>query len=43
LWAVPKNLIEKDSKEKWIDFWVIADNAKVYLFYTEAHNGVMVR
>lgn len=43
LWAVPQKLIEKDSREKWIDFWVIADNTKVYLFYTEGHSGVMVR
>jgi predicted GH43/DUF377 family glycosyl hydrolase len=43
LWAVPQNLIEKDSKKKWIDFWVIADKTKVYLFYTEAHSGVMIR
>ena len=43
LWAVPRKLLEKDAKEKWIDFWVIADKTKVYLFYTEGHNGVMVR
>jgi hypothetical protein len=43
LWSPYQNLIQKDSKKKWIDFWVIADNEKVYLFYTEAHNGVVVR
>ncbi len=42
-WTTPKNLIEKDSKRKWIDFWIIADANKVYLFYTEGHNGVMMR
>ena len=43
LWTPYKNLIQKDSNKKWIDFWVIADDKKVYLFYTEAHNGVTVR
>lgn len=43
LWAVPRKLIEKDSKEKWIDFWVMADEDQVYFFYTEGHNGVMMR
>ncbi|MFT7160825.1 MAG: hypothetical protein ACI9GZ_002002 [Bacteroidia bacterium] len=43
LWTSYQNLIEKDSDKKWIDFWVIADDEKVYLFYTEAHGGVIVR
>lgn len=43
LWSPYKNLIQKDSNKKWIDFWVMADDEKVYLFYTEAHGGVMVR
>jgi hypothetical protein len=43
LWSAYKNLIEKDTSKKWIDFWIIADNNMVYLFYTEAHNGVKVR
>lgn len=42
-WSIPKNLIEKDSPKKWIDFWVIADQQNVYLFYTENHSGVMIR
>jgi hypothetical protein len=42
-WSPYKNLIQKDSNKKWIDFWVMADDKKVYLFYTEAHLGVMVR
>lgn len=42
-WSESKSLIYKDKLEKWIDFWVIADDTKVYLFYTEAHNGVVVR
>ena len=42
-WIVPQKLLQKNSTKKWIDFWVIADKTKVYLFYTEAHNGVVVR
>ncbi len=42
-WCISKPLLQKDKQEKWIDFWVIADKIKVYLFYTEAHNGVVVR
>jgi hypothetical protein len=42
-WTNPQKLLQKDSSEKWIDFWVIADKTKVYLFYTEAHNGVVIR
>jgi len=42
-WGKPTPLIEKDAEAKWIDFWVICDASKAYLFYTQAHNGVMVR
>jgi hypothetical protein len=42
-WSVSKNLLEKDSQKKWIDFWIIAHRKKVYLFYTEEHDGVMMR
>jgi hypothetical protein len=42
-WSHYQNLLGKDTNQKWIDFWVIADKDKVYLFYTEAHSGVMVR
>lgn len=42
-WSDPAPLITKDTKRKWIDFWVICDEEKAYLFYTEGHNGVMVR
>ncbi|NQU55067.1 MAG: hypothetical protein HQ522_21315 [Bacteroidetes bacterium] len=42
-WSAAKPLIQKDKSEKWIDFWVMADETKVYLFYTEAHSGVVVR
>ena len=43
LWTPYKNLIQKDSNGKWIDFWVMADKKMVYLFYTEAHSRLMVR
>ena len=42
-WTPYQKLIDKDSPQKWIDFWCIADKEKMYLFYTEAHQGVMVR
>jgi hypothetical protein len=42
-WAKYQNLLEKDTDKKWIDFWVIAGHEKMFLFYTEAHKGVMVR
>lgn len=42
-WSLAQNLIEKDSRKKWIDFWIIADKEKVYLFYTEDHNEIKVR
>ena len=42
-WSDPVPLITKDTKAKWIDFWVICDEEKAYLFYTEGHSGVMVR
>lgn len=42
-WSKPAGLIKKDAKEKWIDFWVIADSSNAYLFYTQAHDSIMVR
>lgn len=42
-WLAHQNLLAKDTEKKWIDFWIIANKGKVYLFYTEGHNGVMVR
>ncbi len=42
-WSNPKSLLIKDNSEKWIDFWIIADEKKVFLFYTKAHNEVIVR
>ena len=42
-WSDPRPLIRKDQQMKWIDFWVICDTTKAYLFYTQGHRGVMVR
>lgn len=42
-WSTPRPLLTKDSKAKWIDFWVLCDGDKAYLYYTEGHNGVVVR
>jgi hypothetical protein len=42
-WSEPEPLIRKDTPAKWIDFWVIGDQTKAYLIYTQAHQGVMVR
>ena len=36
-------LIRKDTQSKWIDFWVICDKTRAYLFYTQSQNTVMVR
>ncbi len=42
-WSQPTPLLPKDNQDKWIDFWVICDQAKAYLFYTQAHKNVIVR
>jgi len=42
-WSDPKPLIRKDSRAKWIDFWLICDQRRAYLFYTQAHSAVIVR
>lgn len=42
-WSKPKPLLTKDSKTKWIDFWILCHGDRAYLYYTEGHNGVIVR
>lgn len=42
-WSEAKPLLHKDGRSKWIDFWIICDKTTAYLFYTEAHEKVMVR
>ncbi len=41
-WSAPEPLVLKEDKAKWIDFWVICDSEKAYLFYTRGHNEVVV-
>jgi hypothetical protein len=42
-WSKPLPLLRKDARAKWIDFWVICDETRAYLFYTQAHRAVVVR
>jgi len=42
-WSKPAHLIRKDTPAKWIDFWIICDRTKAYLFYTQSHDSVFVR
>jgi len=42
-WSTPRNLIAKDARAKWIDFWVMCDKATAYLFYTQSHRDIYVR
>jgi hypothetical protein len=42
-WSRPQPLLQKDSRDKWIDFWVICDHELAYLFYTQDHRRVMFR
>jgi hypothetical protein len=42
-WSKPLPLMRKDEQAKWIDFWIICDDTKAHLFYTQAHRGVVVR
>jgi len=42
-WSVPEILVEKNESAKWIDFWVICDEAAACLFYTRRHREVYVR
>lgn len=37
-WSAPTFLVEKSEREKWIDFWVICDDATAFFFYTR-HPG----
>jgi hypothetical protein len=41
-WSRPKPLVAHPEKEKWIDFWVICDETKAYLFFTRSHREVVV-
>ncbi|MCC6143200.1 MAG: hypothetical protein IT368_05275 [Candidatus Hydrogenedentes bacterium] len=39
-WTAPRSLVEKTEAAKWIDFWVIGDDNRMYLFYTRNHERV---
>jgi hypothetical protein len=42
-WTPPQPLVAAHpEKEKWIDFWVICDVSKAYLFFTRSHREVVV-
>ena len=42
-WSKPAPLIRKDTQEKWIGFWIICDETRAYLFYTQSHESIFVR
>lgn len=43
-WSKTKNLIPREEPDvKWIDFWVICDETKAYLFYSRGRKDVYVR
>jgi len=39
-WSPPEPLVAKHEDAKWIDFWVIADDSRVFLFYTRNHGDL---
>ncbi len=41
-WSSPKPLVDKQDAAKWIDFWVICDSERAYLFFTRSHQDVAV-
>ncbi|MHC4616832.1 MAG: non-reducing end alpha-L-arabinofuranosidase family hydrolase [Planctomycetota bacterium] len=43
-WSKTKNLMVREEPDvKWIDFWIICDDAKAYLFYSRGRKDVYVR
>ncbi|MDZ4802424.1 MAG: non-reducing end alpha-L-arabinofuranosidase family hydrolase [Bryobacteraceae bacterium] len=40
-WTAPRPLLEKSERAKWIDFWVICDDRRAYLFLTRDHKDVV--
>jgi endo-1,4-beta-xylanase len=36
-WSEPRVLIDKKDPAKWIDFWVICDEERAFLFFTRDH------
>ena len=41
-WTPPLPLLPKTDDAKWIDFWIICDEKKAYLFFTRNHRDVVV-
>jgi hypothetical protein len=39
-WSAPQSLAVKEDKGKWIDFWIITDEARVWLFFTREQRDV---
>ncbi len=39
-WSAPRTLACKEEDAKWIDFWVLCDDARAYLFYTREHRDL---
>jgi len=43
-WSKTKNLMIREEPDvKWIDFWVICDDARAYFFYSRGRKDVYVR
>ena len=40
-WSAPQELVHKQERAKWIDFWVICDERNAYLFFTRDHEEVV--
>ncbi|MFB3829411.1 MAG: non-reducing end alpha-L-arabinofuranosidase family hydrolase [Bryobacteraceae bacterium] len=41
-WSAPRPLVAKQDSGKWIDFWVICDETRAYLFYTRNQRDLYV-
>jgi endo-1,4-beta-xylanase len=41
-WSTPEPLVAKTDTAKWIDFWVLCDEERAYLYYTRGHRDVCV-
>jgi hypothetical protein len=39
-WSPPQPLMEKDERAKWIDYWVIGDETRLWCFFTRNHTDV---
>jgi len=40
-WSTPQELVRKQERSKWIDFWIICDDQNAYLFFTRDHHEVV--